>query len=475
MPDNKTIAANILNAIGGKDNVTSVVHCMTRLRFTLKDMGMPTADKIKAIKGVIGVQESAGQYQIIVGQNVPEVYKEICLLGGFDQKAAIDENLDGNVRALTAKSIGSSILGYLSGSVVPMIPVFVSAGFFKTIAMVLGPQMLGIVPEGDNLLTLMDMLFNAAFYFMPIYLGFNAAKAINVTPILGAFMGGIFIEPAFMQLASEGASFSVYGIPCQPGFYAMSVLPILLTVAVMKPVEGFFSRRLPQTLTTVFSPFLTMAVVVPIGLCVMGPLGTWLGSGMSWFFTSIGEMGGIVTILGAGLLSALWLPMVLTGTAWTLTTLALVNFTAVGYDTFVYVATMISLWATFGVELATWIKLRNKDEKSHALGYFISNFIGGVGEPFIYGMIFRYPRLFVTSAISAFLTGSLAAALGVTFYTYGLPSNILVILSFAGGNSANFISAIIAALVGMIAGFILTYFFGFTQDELENGPVSERA
>lgn len=475
MPDNKQIAQDVLAAVGGKDNVTSVVHCMTRLRFTLKDAGMPDTNQVKKIKGVIGVQESGGQYQIIVGQNVPEVYAQLCKLGGFESQTPLDESLDGPGFELTPKGIGTAILNYLSGSVVPMIPVFVCAGFFKTVAMVLGPQMLHLVEDTNDLVVLMNMLFNAAFYFMPIYLGYNAAKTIGVTPVLGAFMGGIFLEPTFAQMAAEGTPFTVYGIPCQPGSYAQTVLPILLTVAVMCPIERFFKRVMPDTLTTVFTPFLTMAVTVPIGLCLMGPIGSWLGAGMSAFFTWLGNAGGIVTILGAGLLAALWLPMVVTGTAWTLTTLALVNFTAVGSDNFVYVATMISLWAGYGCELASWIKLRDKGEKAQALGYFISNFIGGVGEPFIYGLVFRYPRLFVCNAVSSFITGAVAAILGVTFYVYGLPSNVLTILSYTGGSASNLVCAGIAAAVGVVAGFLITFFFGFTEDELEHGPASERA
>lgn len=475
MADNKQIAADVLEAVGGKENVTFAAHCMTRLRFNLKDMDAPDADAIKKINGVLGAQVSGGQFQVIIGQNVPKVYDELIKMTGFAKQGTIDENLDDGAKVpMTPAGIGNAILNYLSGSMVPMIPLLLSAGMFKTISVVCGPTMLNLCAETSDFYVLMNMLYNACFYFIPVYLGFTAAKNLGATPVLGAFMGGVLIEPTFVQMATEGASFSVYGIPCTPGSYAQTVIPILLTVAVMSVFEKLFRKHMPDALTTVFTPLCTLALTVPFALCLCGPLGSWCGNGLAAVFEFLGSEGGIVAILGGGLLAAIWLPMVITGMHVAVIMIAVANFMATGSDSFILVATTVSLWAAFGTEIAAWLKLRDKREKSQCAGYLVAQLVGGVGEPFIYGMLFRYRRLFVACITGSFVAGAVALALNVTAYLAGAASNVLCIMTFVGGGNENLIGAVIASAAGFIVSFLVAWFFGFTEDELENGPVSER-
>lgn len=475
MANNKKIAADVLEAVGGKSNVSFATHCMTRLRFTLKDHTVPDPKAIKKLDGVLGAQESGGQFQIIIGQNVPKVYDELCILGGFSKRAAIDENLDGPKEKLTPKTVGKNALNYLAGSMTPMIPVLLAAGLFKTIGVVLGPTMLGVMPADADLVRFMDMIYSAAFYFMPIYLGFNAAKQIGLTPILGAFLGGMLIEPSFAALASEGSTLNIYGIvPCAPGMYAQTVLPILLTIPVAYAIERVLRKRMPDALQTVFTPFLTLGFTLPVSLCLLAPIGSWLGNGLAEAFEFLGTSGGIVSIIGGGILAAAWLPMVVTGMHIALAGIAQVAFLQAGFDPFVFVAIMVSLWPGFGSEIAAFLRLKLKSEKSACAGYLVAQLVGGVGEPFLYGMSFRYPKLFLCSMVGSFISGAVAIALGVTAYVAGLPSSVLSILTFVGGGTENLIFACIAATTGFAVSFAATWFFGFTKDELENGPVSER-
>lgn len=476
MADNKQIAADVLEAVGGKSNVSFVTHCMTRLRFTLKDRTVPDAAAVKKINGVLGAQESGGQFQIIIGQNVPKVYDELCAIGGFAKQAAIDESLDAPAEKLTPSVVGKRIMNYLAGSMTPMIPVLLAAGLFKTVGVVLGPTMTGVLAADSDVVRLMDMIYNAAFYFMPIYLGYNAAKQIGLTPILGAFLGGMLIEPNFSALASEGTAFSIYGVfPCTPGSYAQTVLPILLTIPVAYALERILRKNMPDALQTVFTPFLTLGITLPIMLCLLAPLGSWLGNGLAAAFNYIGTSGGIISIIGGGILAAAWLPMVITGMHVALIGIAQVAFLQAGFDPFIFVAINISLWPAFGAEIASFLKLKLAEEKSACAGYLVAQLIGGVGEPFIYGMTFRYPKLFVCCMVGSFVSGALALALGVTAYVAGLPSSVLSILTFVGGGTGNLVSACIAAAAGFAVSFIVTWLFGFTKDEIENGPMSERA
>lgn len=475
MANNKQIAADVLEAVGGKSNVSFVTHCMTRLRFTLKDRTVPDAAAVKKLNGVLGAQESGGQFQVIIGQNVPKVYDELCALGGFSKQAAIDENLDGTQAELSLASIGKGIMNYLAGSMTPMIPVLLAAGLFKTIGVVLGPTMLGVMAADSDLVRFMDMIYNAAFYFMPIYLGFNASRQIGLTPILGAFLGGMLIEPTFVSLAAEGTPLSVYGfLPCVPGAYAQTVLPILLTIPVAYAIERIMRKHLPDALQTVFSPFLTLGITLPVSLCLLAPMGSWLGNGLADVFEFLGTSGGIISIISGGLLAAAWVPMVITGMHMALIGIAQVAFLQAGFDPFIFVAINISLWPVFATQIATFLRLKLRDEKSACAGYLVAQLIGGVGEPFIYGMDFRYPKLVLCSMAGSFVSGAIALALGVTAYVAGLPSNLLSMLTFVGGGTENLLFACIAAAVGFAVSFAATWFFGFSKDEIENGPVSER-
>lgn len=464
---NKQIALAVLENVGGKDNVSTALHCMTRLRLNLKDDGLADVDAIKNIPGVLGAQWSGGQLQVIIGQNVPKVHAAV-VAAGVASGGSVDENLDGAGEKFewTPKNVGNAILSYLSGSMVPMIPVMMAAGMFKVIAAVIGSSMLGLVADDSNVITLLNFLYDAGFYFLPIYLGYNAATKIGVTPMLGAYMGGILVAPAFVELANAGAPFSVFGIPCTPAVYGSTAVPILLSVWVMSYIEKFFKKNLPDALTTIFTPFLTMLIMTPIALCALAPLGNFLGIGIGNALYALGTAGGVFSIIGAGILAALWLPLVATGMHVTVIMLAIGNFMATGMDAFVLVMTTISLWSGYGAELASFLRLKEPNEKSAALGYFISNTIGGVGEPFIYGLLFRHSRLWLTCAAGAFTSGVIASALGVKVYNMAA-SSVLNLLAFIGPDPSNLVKACIAAAAGFAVGLLLTYLFGFTKEEIE--------
>ena len=177
MASNEQIAKDVLEAVGGSENVSAVTHCMTRLRFNLVDQDVPNDDAVKEIPGVLGVVRNGGQYQVVIGQNVSKVYPEVCKLGGFESKRAVEENPDvpAAEERLTPKAIGGAVMDYLSGSMTPVIPSIMAAAMFKTIATIFGGEMLGLIPDGSDLAILLELVYNAGFYFFPVYLGYTAA------------------------------------------------------------------------------------------------------------------------------------------------------------------------------------------------------------------------------------------------------------------------------------------------------------
>lgn len=459
---NEEIAKNVLAAIGGKDNITSVTNCMTRLRFQLKDQSIPKIDEIKKISGVLGVNIAGNEYQIIIGQNVPKVYSFICQQAGLKKESQIDENLDAPKEKLTWKNAGNKILGYISGCMTPLIPAMMGAAMFKTLEVLLGPGMLNVIAADSNFYQLCEFVYNAFFYFLPIYLGFNAAKKVGMDPILGALAAGCLLVPGFTTLAStEGASFAVYGIPARMMTYGQTVLPILLIVPVMSIVNKFFKKHIPDVLSTVFTPLLTMIVMVPLIYCVLGPLGGYLGDFIGKGLIAFGGFGGFIAV---AVVAAVWELLVITGMHGVLIMFAITTMMSTGSDFFVLVAGGIATWAAYGMALGSFLRFRNKEEKSLALGYTVSGILGGVTEPVLYGIGFKYKKPFIALIIGGFCGGLYAGLTHVGVYVMG-SANFLAILGFVGGGTANLVNGIIGSLIAMGVTTAITYFTGFSKDD----------
>ena len=468
MADNKKIAEEVLAAVGGADNVTSAMHCMTRLRLNLKDQSVPNDDEIKKIQGVLGAQWSGGQYQVIIGQNVPKVYDEVLKLG-VGGAGSIDENLDAPKEKLTAKSVGSSIMNYLSKSMVALIPIMMGAAMFRTIAVIAGPQMLGLWAEDSQIYQLFyQWLYDAGFYFMPLSLGYSAAKQLKCSPMLGIFMGGVLIMPGLVSAAAavaDGgpATIAVYGIPAPANNYAQTVLPILLCMPVLAQVEKFMKKVIPDMLSTVFVPFLTMFIMVPIALCALAPIGSWLGKILGDGLFAFGTAGGFI---GVALIAALWEFLVMTGMHQVVLTLGITQLLTVGSDSGVMVAGGIAQFATWGMAFGAFLRLKAKDEKGANLGYSLSGILGGVTEPALYGCGFKYTRCLAGMVAGGAIGGALAGLTGVTTYVLGA-TNILGIIGFAAGGTGNLAWGVISSLVAFVSATVITYLFGFTKEQLD--------
>lgn len=464
MADNKQIAQDVLAGVGGKENVKSVIHCATRLRFTLVDDSIPVDEDVKGIKGVLGVMKQGGMYQVIIGPTVPDVYGELTKLG-VSAGGAIDENLDGNKESdkLTPAAIANKVVDYISGSVTPLIPVLISGALFRTLAAVFGPTMLNLLPADGNFITLCNMMSNAAFYFMPILVGFAAANKLGMNGYMGAFMGAALLEPSFVELAStEGASFTVFGIPAPLQNYGSSLLPILLCIAVMAPINKLVTKVLPAQIRTVFAPFITMLIMLPLGFCVLGPAGTYMGEGLALF---LGWLAGTpFGWLATTLIAAFWGVLVLSGMHLGLAAIALAQYAQTGTDTCILLGANIQAWAASGAMLALCFRMRDPEKRAEFWGYFITQFFGGVGEPMLFGCFIPYRRPFICGLIGAGASGLIASILRVVLYT---PiQGFAVPLSYIGGdNPMNEIFGVIAMVAGAVVAFVLAWIWGLTEAE----------
>ncbi|MCI8401123.1 MAG: PTS transporter subunit EIIC [Lachnospiraceae bacterium] len=460
--NNEQIATSVLEAIGGKENITFVTHCMTRLRFNLKDMGIPDQEEIKKIKGVLGAVVTGGQFQIIIGQNVPKVYASLCDQAGIARQEAVDENLDKPKEKLTPGKIGSNILNYMAGSMTPMIPAMMAAAMFRTIQVLIGPGMLSLITAESSMYMLCDFMYNAFFYFLPVYLGYTASKKLNLNPVLGMMAACLLLVPEFMALAGSETSFNVYGIPCIVNNYSQSVLPIVLTVWVMSYVDRFFRKVIPDMLSTIFAPFLTMVVMAPLELCLLAPLGSVLGDFIGNGLLAFGETGGFLAV---AIVAALWEFLVMSGMHSVLIMFGITTLLTNGSESFILVAGGYATWAAFGMALGAFLRLRDKEEKSLALGYFVSGILGGVTEPVLYGIGFKYKRPFIAMAIGGFCGGLYGGLMHVGTYVMGA-TNFLAVLGYVGGGTTNMVHGCIGVGITIVVTTALTYFMGFTAKDL---------
>lgn len=468
MAGNAKIASDVLAAVGGKENVDNVMHCFTRLRFSLKDLDAADDVKVKAVEGVIGTQLKGGQYQVVIGPTVPEVYKEIVALGvtaagSVDEK--VDEDAPKEKQKLTAAGVGNAITDYISGSVVPLIPVLITGALFKTLAAIFGSTMLNIFADDSEFIFICNMVSNAAFYFMPILVGAAAAKKLGMNSFMGAFMGCLLIEPNFLALVkTEGATFNVYGIPAVLKDYSSSVVPILLCVAAMAPIHKFFDKHLPNEVRTIFSPFLTMLVMLPLGFCLLAPLGNYVGVGIASFlgWLSSTPFGWLATTIIAGL----WGVLVLTGMHLGLAAIALAQFAQTGTDTCILLGANIQTYCATGALLACCLRIKDKNKKALWWSYLITQFIGGVGEPALFGVLIPYKRPLICGIIGAAASGLYASIMGVVLYT---PiQGFAVPLSYVGGTDPmNEVQGVIAMILGAVVAFVVAWFWGLTPAERE--------
>ena len=469
MTDNKKIAEQVLRAVGGAANLKDATHCMTRLRLYLKDDSVPKDDEVKKISGVLGVVRGGQQYQIVIGTNVPKVYEELCKLAGISASAAVKDDAaaaqDAAItkRRLTPKQVGKNIMGYLAGCMTPMIPVLLAGGLFRAVNSIFGPDLLGLYSMESNLYILFDFLYDAAFYFMPILVGYNAAKQLGVNGMLGSFIGSVLMVPDFAVFATNGQPFTVFGIPATVTNYAQTVLPIMLSVPLFCLVYKIVKKFMPDLLTTVFTPFLSLLISMPFILCLLAPLGTIVGNaisgGLAWFGMTTGWF-------GVAVIAALWEFLVMSGMHLALMMPMMADFFETGIGSGPMNAGAFATWACFGVALGAALRMRSKDERSEAFGAFASGILGGVTEPTLYGICFQHTRCFIGLIAGGFAGGAIAGMFDLKGYVM-TSANFLSVLGYVGGTDTNLIVGIVASVMSLVVAAVVTFFFGFPRKEIE--------
>ena len=458
------MASDILEKVGGKENVSNVAHCMTRLRLNLKDESVVNQEDVRSIEGVMGCQFTGGQFQVIIGPGtVDKVCDEVCKLGNFKNAEVIDENLDKpkeKFNPLDKKSwgrLGNKILDSIVGCLTPILPVLIAAGLIKMVAAIIAPGMLGLVSENSDIYRILTIVGDAGFYFFPVFVGWSGAKKFGCSPLLAMVIGGLLIHPDLISIANSGEPFSVFGIPMTAATYSSTVLPMILITWVMSYVEKFIKKISPEVISLMMVPTLTILIMVPLSLCVLGPIGAILGVYLSDMLVALYNLTGP---FGVALIGAIYVYIVATGMHLTLITVALTAIATNGCDHFILVGCVAGTYAMIGMGIAVFLKAKNKQTKQVALSGTIAQAFGGVGEPFMYGILFRFKKLCVILSISIFIGGLWLGFNKAGVYFPG--SNNFLAATMYG---PDLFTGVIASVINFIAAFAMVMIFGFGEED----------
>ena len=367
------IAKEVLENVGGANNVAHVTHCVTRLRFNLKDDSKADIDKIKKIKGVMGQVNKGGQFQVIIGNDVSDVYKELLKLGNFKSSNNQEEEKGAK------KGIITSVFDTIAGIFTPIIPAIAGCGMLKAF---LGLFVaLGLISTETQTYYIFSFISDAAFFFMPLLLAYTAGIKFKTSPFLAMVIGGVLLHPSFSALVSAGEPVSFLGLPVRLVNYSSSVIPIILIVWLMSYVEKLANKFIPKVLRLVFVPLIVITVTAPIGLIVIGPLGTVIGDVLASGIMFIDSKATWTLPLIMGGLTPL---IVMTGMHYSLYPALFTQLATLGYQTLMP-GMLISNVCQGAAALCVSIKSKNSELKQLASSTGITALLG-ITEPAMYGV-----------------------------------------------------------------------------------------
>ena len=447
-------AEKLVQAMGGKDNITRVFHCMTRLRFYVKDKNKIDEAEIKKLSEISGVNWHQDQFQVIAGNEVNEMYAELVKMG------VPNDDADSSAKSTEKKSIGSAIIDSVTGCMTPMIPALTAAGMIKVVLTLL--TTFNLVSDTSSTYQVISFIGDAAFYFMPFLIAANAAKVFNVNQSLALIIAGVFLHPNFTAMIESGDPITFFSIPVTPTTYSYSVIPVILMVWIMSYIVKLVDRITPRIVKLILHPTLVILISAPIAIIVVGPLGGIIGDGLAVAIDFLSTKLGFIIV---GILSAAFPFIVMTGMHHALTPIGL-NAVATGGDTLIFVSQVCSNVAQGGASLAVAVRSKDKNMKQLASASGISALMG-ITEPALYGVTLKLKRPVVAAAIAAGIGGIVGGLLQVTLYI--AQNCLLAIPAFIGEKGmTNFICGLIMIVVSFAGAFILTMILGF-KDETEEG------
>lgn len=460
------LARIIIQNVGGKSNIAGLTHCVTRLRFKLKDESRAQTDILKDTDGIVTVIQSGGQYMVVIGNHVADVFDAVISVGHLEEIAgaagrSVDEGPKEKMNPLNA------FISIVTGVFTPCLAVLSACGILRGVLALC--TYFGWMSSTGGTYFILYSLADSFFYFMPVILAFTAAKRFGLPEVEGLVIGLSMVYPfvlgSDLSTAFADSAFTFLGIPVTmppSGDYTSSVIPAICAVAFAAWIEKFYRDKIPSTIRSFTVPLITLLITIPLTFLVIGPVTSLAATLLGSFFTFLGSVSSI--LLGA-VVGGLWQILVMFGLHWALVPLAMVNMGQPGGDP-VLAAMLGTTFAQTGAVLAIMLKTKNKKLKSLAIPAAISAF-AGVTEPAIYGITLPKKKPFYMTCVISAITGAILITMGAYGYQMagmGVFSYTMYLNPNDPNNISGMILAIIISAIALIAGFVLVY-FTYKDDE----------
>lgn len=446
--DYSTTAKQLLGKLGGEKNIISVTHCMTRLRFVLKDEAGIQDEQVKAISGVVGVMRKGGQYQVIIGNEVSKCYSEILKLGNFSEQDGKSAPVKHGGNPITV------ILDAISGSMSPVIPAIIGAGMVQVLNIILG----WFLPAESATMQLMGVIGNTAFYFLPVLVAFSAGRKFGGNPFLVTAVVAILIHPNFVALTGAEGGINFLGIPVTSFDYSSSIIPAILTAWVMSYIEKLVEKITPAFTKNFLKPMLIILVSTPIAFLLLGPLGSFIGNGLAAALVFVQSHASIAAYI---IMAAAMPFIVMTGMHWAFIPVVFGALETPAGESLMLPAMLISNLAQGSACLAVAVKSKNSGLKQTAASSGVSALFAGVTEPGLYGVTMPLKRPLAAVCISSGITGLIAGLMSVSASSFASPSLLALPIFVHAEKANNFAMACICAAIAIVLTFVVTWFMGF--------------
>ncbi|CAM3300818.1 beta-glucoside-specific PTS transporter subunit IIABC [Vagococcus fessus] len=449
--DYQKLANDILDILG-KDNIVSATRCATRLRLVLKETPKDAKEKIAALIGVITVVENGGQFQIVIGNRVGEVYEKFNqLTGGVEGLDSVD---------VPKESVMNRIIATMSAVFAPFIYILAAAGILQGSLILIN---LGF-PAFANTDTyqVLSMISWAPFTFLPIFIALTASKHFKTNTYIAVACSAALVSPSWAEMAAKiagGESMNFLGLPLSETTYTSSVLPPLLMVWVLSYLERFVKKHLPEVVTQLFTPLICLVIMVPLTMLLIGPLSA---AGATMIADGYNFLVEVAPPLAGAVIGGFWQVIVIFGVHWGITPVNLANYDLYGKDSFQAFQT-IAVVAQVGATLAVFLKAKDKELKGVSLSAFITG-IFGITEPAIYGVTLKYKKPFIYGCISGAIGAMVASFFNPYYYAYaGLPSLLTTVNGISSENPMSFIGIMIGCAIAIVGPILLVQLFGFGE------------
>lgn len=459
---NDALAKVLIDLAGGKDNLRSASHCMTRLRFKVKDDSLVKQEEIKKTEGVMGLVVKADEYQIVIGPGVGKVYDEVIRQTGLKAEAMVD---DAQARKEDKKKKGgllSVALDTVAGIFIPAIGLIAGGGALKGFLAVF--VQLGLLASDSGTYTVLYALGDSVFYFFPIIIGYNSGKKFGGNPILTAGLGCALIYPTLITAVTEGTALTLFGIPLTLLNYTQSAFPIIFISYLAVKLEKLFKKILPDVTQVIFVPLFTLVIAGSLGFLVIGPVITLLANGIAGIVNAIY---GASPIVAGGVVGGIWQLTILGGVQWGVTPIFIQNITEMGYCP-IMACLGCTVFGQVGAAVAAGLRSKNKKYRSVGLGSGLAGILG-VSEPAIYGINVPAKKPFFIGLGASAVGGLVCAIFGGKQYVPG-GAGIFVLpgmINPGAGIDMAFWGVVLSCIVALVVAFIVTFLFGYKNTCLD--------